>query len=243
MKIMGKRIVITGGTSGIGLEIAKRLCLENEVIVIARSASRLKALAQEVAIAKTYQADLSDMKEVTLVAQSVTQNFKTIDILICNAAVQYVPTLLDKAFRLENIQHEVNLNFTGICCLIHGLLPSLHNAKPSRILIINSALALTPKKTSAVYCGTKAALNNFAQSLNYQLEGTNINVQQAFLPLVDTAMTQGRGEHKMPASEAAKKVLQGLARGIVANDIGKVRWLRLLLRLAPTFAQHILKNN
>ena len=243
MQLSNKRIVITGGTAGIGLEIVKQLCRNNEVIVIARDESKLKALAKALISVQTYQADLSDMAQVTTAARSLTLQFDAIDILICNAAVQYTPMLLDDGFRPENIQHEVNLNFTGIGHLIHGLLPLLRKETPSSILIINSALALTPKKTSAVYCGTKAALNSFAQSLRYQLENTNITVQQAFLPLVDTAMTQGRGKHKMPASKASEQILRGLALGVVDNDIGKVRWLRLLLRLAPTLAQHILKHS
>ncbi|BCD97115.1 SDR family NAD(P)-dependent oxidoreductase [Marinagarivorans cellulosilyticus] len=243
MELSNKRIVITGGTAGIGLEMVKQLCRNNEVIVIARDESKLKALAQTLVSVRTFQADLSNMAEVASVAQSVTRQFESIDILICNAAVQYTPMLLDDDFRPENIQREVNLNFTGIGYLVHGLLPSLHKDTPSSILLINSALALTSKKTSAVYCGTKAALNGFAQSLRYQLENTNIMVQQAFLPLVDTAMTQGRGKHKMSANKAAEQILRGLALAVVDNDIGKVRWLRLLLRLAPSFAQRILKHS
>jgi short-subunit dehydrogenase involved in D-alanine esterification of teichoic acids len=122
------------------------------------------------------------------------------------------------------------------------LLPALAHNNKAAILNINSGLALAPKTSSAIYCATKGALNIFSQSLRYQLEDTNINVHQAFLPLVDTAMTVGRGENKVTAEEAARAIIQGLEKNIQDHDIGKVKLLRVLLRLAPSMAQKIMKK-
>ena len=99
-----------------------------------------------------------------------------------------------------------------------------------------------PKTTSAIYCATKGALNIFSQSLNYQLEDTNIDVQQVFLELVETPMSQGRGSAKISAKSAAQKIIEGIALGITEHNIGKVKLLRLLLRIAPSIARKIMKK-
>lgn len=242
MNIKRKRIVITGGTSGIGYEITKHLHSDNEIVVISRSASKLNKLAQNFEGVITYQADLSKLDEVEAVADNIINRFESIDVLINNAAVQHAPTFLDDEFKYENIAHEIALNFTSVCSLTYLLLPALLHQNKAVILNVNSALALTPKTSSAIYCATKGALNIFSQSLRYQLEKTNISVQQVFLELVDTSMTRGRGKNKVSAEDAAKKIILGMERNISEHDIGKVKLLRILLRLAPSIARRILKK-
>jgi len=242
MKINGKRIVITGGTSGVGYEIVKQLYSRNELIVISRSSSKLNELAKEFDSIVIYQADLSNLKDVETTADSIVNRFDSIDILINNAASQHTPTFLDDDFNYQSISKEVTLNFTSICCLCYLLLPALLHKSKSVILNINSGLGLVPKRSSAVYCGTKGAINLFSQSLSYQLEDTSIDVQQAFLALVDTAMTAGRGKNKLTPAEAARMIIHGVEQDVAENNIGKVKLLRALLRISPSLAKRILKN-
>lgn len=242
MKLNKKRIVITGGTSGIGYEMVKYLQPDNEIIVISRSANKLEELTHKFRDVISYQADLSKLDELEAVASSIVERFNTIDVLINNAAVQHTPTFVEDAFDYASINHEITLNFTSICSLTYLLLPILTHRNKAVILNINSGLALAPKTSSAIYCATKGALNIFTLSLRYQLENTNISVQQAFLELVETAMTTGRGKNKISAKEASKIILNGLERGIPDHDIGKVKLLRFLLRLAPSIAQKIMKK-
>jgi uncharacterized oxidoreductase len=243
MKIDGMRIVVTGGTSGIGHEIVKQLHSRNEVIVISRSAQKLNALEKEFKGIVTYQADLASIKEVETIADVIVKRFESIDMLVNNAAFQYTPLFLDDEFIYESISKEITLNFTSVCCLSYLLHPALLHQSKSVILNINSGLGLVPKTSSAVYCGTKGAINIFSQSLRYQLEDTNISVQQAFLALVDTAMTSGRGKNKLTAANTANRIIRGVERDVAENNIGKVRLLRLLLRISPSLAKRILKNN
>ena len=242
MELKNRRIIITGGTSGIGYELVKILHSDNEVIVISKNISKLNKLSQEFEGAVTYKADLSRLEDIETVADAIVKRYESIDILINNAAVQYTPTFLDDTFRYENISREITLNFTSICSLIYLLLPTLLHPSKAVILNINSGLALTPKTSSAIYCATKGALNIFTQSLRYQLEKTNITVQQAFLELVDTAMTRGRKGKKISSEVAAAQVIHGIEHDISDHDIGKVKLLRLLLRLAPSISQRIMKK-
>ena len=242
MKLKNKRIVITGGTSGVGYEMVKALYQENELIVIARSKEKLKAQKSEYKDIITYQADLSNVVEVQRVGEEIAGRFEHIDILINNAAVQNTPTFLEDNFSFTSISNEINLNFTAVCSLSYLLLPILRHEEEAVILNINSGLGLSPKTNSAVYNATKGAINIFSQSLRYQLESTNIVVQQAFLQLVDTQMTKGRGKNKMTVKDACSSILDGVEKGILDNDIGKVKILRLLLRIAPSIVKKIMKK-
>lgn len=241
MVVRAKHILITGGASGVGLELVKQLYEHNRISVIARPSSGLNDLRRTFERITVYQADLSDIRAVEKAADDIVKADEKVDILINNAAVQHTPLFIDENFRYETIKHEIDVNFTSICCLIHLLLPVLLQDKPSTILTINSGLGFVPKTSSAVYCATKGALNIFSQSLRHQLEHTNIGVKQVFLPLVDTEMTRGRGTSKLSADEAATKIIDSLGSSRADVDIGKVRFLRLMTRVAPSLARRLMK--
>lgn len=242
MVIKNRRIVITGGTSGIGYELVRQLQTNNELIVVSKSTEKLDKLSQEFASVSCYQADLSEHADIEAVANTLNNQYDSIDILINNAAVQFTPTFIGEEFNYASISYEITLNFTSVCSLTYLLLPNLLHDSKAIILNINSGLALAPKTSSAIYCATKGALEAFSQSLRYQLENTNIQVQQAFLELVDTAMTTGRGKNKMSAEKAAATIIHGMERETLDHDIGKVKFLRFLLRLAPSLAKKIMKK-
>jgi short-subunit dehydrogenase involved in D-alanine esterification of teichoic acids len=243
MNLENKRIVITGGTSGIGYRMVESLHPGNQIIVVSRNEEKLHDLSRQFEGIVTYQADLSRLEDVEMVADATVKRFDSIDVLINNAAIQNTPTFLDQDFQYETISREVTVNFTSICSLIYLLLPAMSHRDKAVILNINSGLALAPKTSSAIYCATKGALNIFTQSLRYQLEQTNISVQQVFLELVDTAMTEGRGKNKMTAEQAANQIIDGIRRDTLDHDLGKVKLLRLLLRLAPSVAKKIMKKH
>ncbi|MDO6428577.1 SDR family NAD(P)-dependent oxidoreductase [Thalassotalea sp. 1_MG-2023] len=242
MKLKNRRIVITGGTSGIGYQLVKQLFSANELIVIARDQYKLNALREKFSGITTLKADLARPTETKAVAEKIVNEYQYIDLLINNAAVQYCQHFIDDTFLTQQIIDEVNVNLTSVCMLTHQLLPTLLHQEKAIILNVNSGLALAPKTSSAVYCATKAALNNFSQSLRYQLAKTNIQVQQVFLPLVDTPMTTGRGVKKLSVEQAAYQILTGLENEVLEHALGKVKLLKLLLRFTPSIAKNIMKK-
>lgn len=241
MAISGKHIVITGGTSGVGLELVKQLYGGNHLSIIARPSRGLEQLRAKYEGAGIYEAELSDLKQVEEAADQIVKDHDHIDILINNAAVQYTPKFLDDDFSYNRIKQEVDVNFTSVCCLIYLTLPALLNSKSATILNVNSGLGLVPKTNSAIYCATKGALNILSQSLRHQFAETNITVMQAFLPLVDTRMTAGRGAGKLSADSVAAKIISRLTRRRLDFDIGIVRILRPLARFLPALASKIMK--
>ena len=242
MNLSGKHIVITGGASGIGLELVRQLYDHNNITVIARPSDSLERFRQNFHRTQIIEADLADLRSVESAADQLVKSDRNIDILINNAAVQYTPHFLDDNFAFENIKREIDINFTSVCSMIYLLLPKLLKSDPSIIMNINSGLALAPKTGSAIYCATKGALNIFSQSLGHQLEETNIEVKQVFLPLVETAMTEGRGKGKLAPEYAASEIIAALTSSKTNTDIGKVKLLRFIHRISPRLAARIMKR-
>ena len=242
MTISGKRIAITGGASGLGLELVRQLASDNEIIVVARPSVALDQLSSDYPEIAIFKADLSDEMAVKQAAFDLIAGFPAIDGLINNAALQYTPSFLDDEFDYSQIANEIATNFTTPAQLCYLLLPALLNGSNPFILNVNSGLGLVPKTSSAIYCATKGALNIFSQALQNQLEQTDVAVMQAFLPLVDTAMTAGRGDGKLPPDKVASDIIKGIAARKADIDIGKVKLLRPIARFMPGLARKIMKS-
>lgn len=242
MELANKTVLITGGSSGIGLEIVKQLSRENKVIVVAHRKTLETDMQGISSKIHSFNCDLSNRNSVEDIFDKIGKQFSSIDVLINNAAVQYPAEFLDNEFSLQNMEREIEINFVSLFKITYLLLPSLLKQTPSFILNVNSGLGLAPKRSSAVYCATKFGLNGFSKSLAYQLKDTNIKVLQAFMPLVDTPMTEGRGAGKISAVCAAERLIEGLSKEKPVNNIGKVKLLRLLLRLSPSLAEKIMSQ-
>ncbi|MGB1255599.1 MAG: SDR family NAD(P)-dependent oxidoreductase, partial [Thiolinea sp.] len=117
MSIENKRIAITGGASGIGLELVKNLYANNQLVVIARPSAGLDKLRTDFPDIEVIEADFADLHSVEQAADQIVKSDQSIDILINNAAVQYTPTFLDDDFRYDSIKREIDVNFTSVCSL------------------------------------------------------------------------------------------------------------------------------
>ncbi|WP_284019381.1 SDR family oxidoreductase [Pseudoalteromonas umbrosa] len=244
MNLVNKVIVITGGTSGIGRQIVEQLQAQNAIIVVARNSQRLDELKKRYKNVTCFPADLSDPKSYQPLSERIKSEFPRVDVLINNAAIQNEPLFTGPDFEYEEIAREINVNFTAVCSLSYLLLPALNASEAQSVILnINSGLSFVAKKSASVYCASKAAVNLFSQSLSYQLEHTNIKVLQAFIPLVDTPMTLGRGDNKMSAECAAKSIIKGLIQQKPQHDIGKIKVLRILNTLTPNLAKRLLKGS
>jgi len=241
MILKDKTILITGGTSGIGLEIVKKLIDHNRVIVVSRKQTLPEELYTGNFPVKLYHADIGHKPALETVMDTIVRSYPSLDLLINNAAVQFTPEFLSDDFHYDAIQTEIDINFTAICHLTYLCLPLLQVPDRATILNVNSGLAIKPKTSSAIYCATKSALDSFSKSLRYQLQGSSISVMQAFLPLVQTSMTDGRGGHKLTAEYVADQIIEGIEHRKMVNDIGKVKILRMLNYLLPPVATQIMK--
>ncbi|MEM7779273.1 MAG: SDR family NAD(P)-dependent oxidoreductase [Pseudomonadota bacterium] len=242
MKLNNRTIVLTGPSSGVGLDLLKQLATHNRVIGLSRRRPPDEAIE-----ALTHYTHITlDLAEADSVAEAIAtirgSHPDGIDGLINCGAVQFTARFVDEHFEPESIAREIAINLASPAQLIAGLIDPLSRTPSPFIMNINSGLGLVPKHESAIYCATKAALDNLTRGLRPQLKAKGIAVQQAFLPLVDTPMTEGRGSGKLTSGDVAAQIIRAIETRTLDTDIGKVKLLRSIQRLSPSLAHRIMQK-
>ncbi len=236
-------ILITGGTSGIGYELVRQFYeLENKIIVTSSNHDRLVQLENQFPKIKTTVCDLSNPLAVRNLIDKCLFEHHDINVVINNAGIQYNYAWKEEADGYNKIETEIRVNFISPMQIIYGLLPLLTVKQDSAIVNISSALAFAPKKSAPVYCATKSAIRNGTKALRYQLENTTVKVFEIIPPLVDTAMTQGRGKGKISPKQLVDEFLKNFKNSKLESNIGKTKLLRVIQRISPQLADSILKN-
>lgn len=239
MKTRGNVVLITGGSAGIGLALAKKYLQEgNRVIITGRNQEKLLAVKKSHPEIVTEAADSA--KETDL--RKLAEKYGDVNILINNAAVQYNYVFHEDPKAEELIKSEFAIDLIGPVLLIRLFLPALLEKKEAAIINVSSGLGLVPKESAPVYCASKAALHIFSKSLRYQLEGTNVKLFEIIPPLVDTGMTKGRGKGKIAPEELVEEFWRSFSKDKYEIPIGKVKLLALVNRLYPKIAEGIMKK-
>jgi uncharacterized oxidoreductase len=231
-------VLITGGTSGIGLALAKRFLTQgNAVIVTGTNAQKAEAVKREL---PTLTVELADMRDRQAL-EKLVYRYPDINILVNNAGIQYNYEFADSAIELEHITTELDINLTAPLHLTKLLLPQLLSHPTAAIINVTSGLGIVPKQSAPVYCASKAALHSFTKTLRWQLEGTSVRVFEIIPPLVDTAMTHGRGRGKITPEALVEEFWRDFKHDRYEIRIGKTKLLFVLQRLMPSLADRIMR--
>lgn len=235
----GAKVLVTGGTSGIGAGLVRQLRARGHpVVVLARRAGELPAAPDLFPVV----CDLADLAALPAVMARVLADHPDLPVLVNNAAVQIARPLTDPALTAAEVITEAAVNLTAPALLAQAMLPGMLARGQGWMVNISSGLAVFPKEQTALYCAAKAGLSSLTTSLRWQVEGQGIRVVEVVLPLVDTPMTADRGQGKITAERAAGDILQGLDRGADTIRIGKARLLPLVARLAPSLGRRMMRR-
>ncbi len=240
MKITGNTILITGGTSGIGLAMAIRFkSLHNRVVITGRNKFMMEQLSAQFGL-DYYCCDLTQPDELNGLIDQIQEY--GINMLINNAGIQYCYPEAEY-ISFDKIDEEIMVNFNALTKLSTGIIPMLKSQSESAIINVSSGLAISPKKSAPIYCATKAAVHAYTKALRYQLEHSGIKVFEVLPPLVDTPMTSGRGKNKLKPEKLVDEMLMAIQDDKYEINIGKVKLLRLIHRISPYWADQLLKHN
>lgn len=229
MNLTENTILITGGTSGIGLAFAKEFHrLGNKVLICGRRKERLSDIAKQYPGIVTRVCDVGNAKEREELAQWALTNYDNLNVLINNAGVQYAFNF-NTGVDTDKLNTEIDTNFKAPVHLSSLLVDHLKTKSQSAIINISSGLAFVPIAFMPVYCATKAGIHSFTLSLRFQFRDTSIKVFEIAPPSVDTELGHDRRADKsqthggMPVGEFLAEALEALRKDTYEALIGGAR--------------------
>ena len=247
MQVSGRSVLVTGGSRGIGLELARSFASRGaRVAVCSRAEEAPSGLDGFRSQIRHFTCDLSRVEEVQGLADRVRTEWGAPGILVNNAGVQFNHDWAETSAedRVRWAHTELCVNTMAPTLLTAHLLDDLRAAAPGVVVNVTSLLALSPKPSAPVYSASKAAMRSFTQALRWQLaDQGSVRVVEVVPPMVDTAMTAGRGARKMQPAEAAEQIVQGLEKGSDEIHLGVAGLVHLMSRVAPPLATAILKRS
>ncbi|MDN5283973.1 MAG: ydfG 2 [Mucilaginibacter sp.] len=242
MELKNNTILITGGTSGFGLEFAKRLLeLGNTVIVTGRDPVKLASAKRNLAGLHTFQSDVSNPEEIANLYKTVIAQFPKLNVLINNAGQMRKISLHDTSIGLLDITREIETNLMGPIRMVQAFLPHLKQIPSAAILNVTSGLALVPFPISPIYGATKSGLRSYTKSLRVQLKNTRIKVYELIAPAAKTPLNDafrnldGYNVKQMDPIELVDIALKGIEKDKYEVYPGIARILYSMSRIAPGF--------
>lgn len=220
MKTTGNTILITGGTSGIGLGLARRLHeAGNTVIVAGRREALLAEIAAEHPGIATQVLDVASAASIDEAVAAVTAQHPELNVLINNAGIMLTEDVLDPT-AVATAEDHVVTNLLGPIRMTYALLPHLAAQDAAVVMNVTSALAFVPWPATPTYSATKAALHSFSDSLRVQLADTPVQVIEMAPPGVQTTlMGQQDSEHAMPLDAFLTEAMALLQENPDAKEI------------------------
>jgi uncharacterized oxidoreductase len=244
MKTSKNTVLITGGSAGIGFEIAKQLSAkDNHVIIVGRNQERLEKAAGQLKNVTAISADISNAADVETLVAKLKSDFPNLNILINNAGYAVYNSIVDDEDIFEKAGAEMHTNYLSVVRLNYKLLPLLKKQNEAAIVNVSSIVAFVPGKLTATYSATKAALHSYTQSLRLVLADTPVKVFELMPPLVDTEFSAEIGGHRgIPASQVADEFLAGLETDNYEIRVAGTEQLYQLYLSSPAEALKALNN-
>jgi short-subunit dehydrogenase len=210
--------IITGASSGIGLELAKVLAAQGaRVGLVARRREQLVELADQIektgGVAAFAVADVAVRASTLDAIHELADNLGPVDLLVANAGVG-APTLLDP-MNIDAIEKMIRVNVLGVVYAIEAVLPEMLKRQRGHLAAVSSMAAYKGLPGESAYCASKSAVNGYMEGLRIQLREHNIAVTTICPGFVKTPMTEVMN-NPMPflltADDAARRIAKALAR-------------------------------
>lgn len=249
-KVAGKVVLVTGGSSGIGLATAAILAEAGAVTLICgRDPVKLAAAKAQVQAAGaelfTYQADLSQMDDCDRLVQAVLADHGRVDILVNNAG-RSIRRAVDASYdRFHDFQRMMQLNYFGALRLTLDLLPSMAARGEGHVINISSIGVLTNAPRFSAYVASKAALEAWTNCAAAEFADTGVRFSTINMPLVRTPMIAPTEVYRDAPALAPAEAAQYVVRAIIeqpARIATGVGLLGLGVQLASPHIGQVIMN-
>jgi uncharacterized oxidoreductase len=214
-------VLITGGSEGIGLGLARRyLAAGARVLITGRNADKLERAAHAHPGLITFVNDIGHPEEREALADHVSRTFPDLTVLINNAGIQRRVALAADHAPWAERQQEIDVLLSGPVHLNHLLLPMmLAHGKPCMVVNVTSGGAYVPQPFAPVYSACKAAVHSYTINLRFALAGTSCRVVEIIPPAVRTALAGPQATHGAPLDDFCDTVFAALSTGH-ADEVG-----------------------
>ncbi|HEY2006044.1 MAG TPA: SDR family NAD(P)-dependent oxidoreductase [Solirubrobacteraceae bacterium] len=246
----GRIVMITGASSGIGEAAARKVGKAGGIVLlVARSADKLEALAEDVrelgGDAFAHPCDLTDPDDVDRMADEVLAEYGHVDVLINNAGKSIRRSINRSYDRFHDYQRTMQLNYFAPVKLILDLLPVMRSQGAGHIVNVSTIGLQVNTPRFAAYLASKAALDAFSRSIGPEVIGDGVHITTVYMPLVRTPMIAPTKIYdRLPTlspEEAADMIAEALRKRPkkVATTLGNIG--QLTYAIAPG-AQDLVVN-
>jgi thioester reductase-like protein len=191
--VNGKRVVITGASSGIGRAAAMKIAAAGGIpLLVARGAEKLEEVKKEIedagGTAYVYTADLGELESIDALVETIRDEHPVVDILINNAGRSIRRSIELSYDRFHDFERTMQLNYFGAIRLTMGLLPHMRERKSGHVIQISSIGAQTNPPRFSAYVASKAALDAWTRVVASETIGDNVHFTTIHMQLVRTPM-------------------------------------------------------
>jgi NAD(P)-dependent dehydrogenase (short-subunit alcohol dehydrogenase family) len=220
-RFAGKKVLVTGGNSGIGFETAKEFIREGaEVFITGRNKETLTAALKELGPkAKMALSDSASLKDISLLAETIKKEFGHLDAAFINAGIAHFVPL--EELTEKHFDETFNTNVKGPLFLVQKIAPLFKNG--GSIILNGSVVAQMGFPAATVYSATKAAVVNLAKTLSTDLLSKNIRVNSVSPGPIETPIfaRMGGTAEEVSQTQAHMATLVPLKRMGAASEVAK----------------------
>jgi NAD(P)-dependent dehydrogenase (short-subunit alcohol dehydrogenase family) len=243
-QVAGKVVLVTGGSSGIGLAAAHKLAEAGAIIIICgRDEEKLAAAKKEINACGfdvvTYAVDVADMVDCDRFVQLLIENHGGVDILINNAGRSIRRGIESSYDRFHDFERTMQLNYFGALRLTMGLLPKMIAQKRGHVINISSIGVLTNAPRFSAYVASKAALDAWTRCAASEFADVNIKFTTINMPLVRTPMIAPTKIYQNVPTLSPEDAADLIAQAIVHKPVRIATRLGHLGEVLHTLLPHI----
>jgi short-subunit dehydrogenase len=230
--LRGRRILITGASSGIGRAFAWQVAeAGGDAILVARRREELERVAEECVRrggrARVRPADLSDLAESRRLADMVLREDGPVDVLVNNAGSSLRRPVADH--KAEDVERLVAVNYLGPITLTLGLLPGMLERGSGHVVQVSTIGTQTGAPNFAAYVAAKAAADHFVRTLRLELGARGIAVTTIHMPLVRTPMLAPSRIYEMFPALTVERAARRIGWAVVERPLRVApRWTTAL---------------
>lgn len=222
MDISNRTVLIVGGTSGIGLGLARRFVAAGSTVIVGgRNTDRVEDL-------ETVEIDVVDPHSVIRARDEVLANHPELDVVVTMSGVMLVEDLRDPA-HLAQAETTITVNLLGTIRVIDAFTSHLINRGGGHLITVSSGIGFLPFPLMPSYGASKAGVHAYTESLRAQLAGTGVEVTELIPPAVANAGQEKLNPAALPLDGFLDEVISLITENPTPNEIvvqaaRRLRW-------------------